>query len=80
MDAAENKTRRRSLLTERGDAARDAAQRDLLRETLIAKGWNLTHTAAALSMGDASAVLRSIAALGLRDEYEHARGWIKVAV
>lgn len=81
MDAIdETKVRRRSILTQRGDEARDAAQRELLRATLIAHGWNVTHTARALGMGDPPAVHRAIRALGLTAEYEKARGWVKVAV
>jgi len=78
--AIDIKSRRRSLLAERGDEARESAQRELLRETLIAKGWHLTRTAEALGMPGPSQVLRAIASLGLRSEYEHARGWVKVAV
>lgn len=47
--AIDIKSRRRSLLAERGDEAREAAQRELLRETLIAKGWHLTGTVARMS-------------------------------
>lgn len=81
MDATnESKTRRRSVLAVRGEAARVSEQRQILRETLIAEGWHLTNTAASLDMPGPSQVLRAIDALGLRAEYEKARGWVKVAV
>lgn len=66
--------RKKSLLSRAGDEAKAAAERALLLRTLKAKSWNLTHTAEALEMGNPSAVLRAIDTLGLRPEYDAARG------
>jgi hypothetical protein len=62
-------TRRRSLLTAHGDAAKLAAERELLLATLRANGWSLTRTAEALGMCGASDVRRAIAHAGLSAEY-----------
>lgn len=70
---AERKPRNLSILSRTGDEAKAAAERALLLKTLKANDWNLTHTAKALEMGDASSVLRAVEALGLRDEYEKHR-------
>ena len=68
-------TRRRSLLTAHGDAAKLAAERELLLATLRAHGWNLKHTASVLGMYGAADVLRAIAQTGLAAEYApHRRG------
>lgn len=69
--------RKKSLLSRAGDEAKRAAERTLLLKTLKAHDWNLTHTAAALEMGDASAVLRAIKQLDLVEDYEKQRGWTK---
>lgn len=53
------------------EAAREAQRKALLR-TLKAHDWNLAHTAAALGMGTASAVIRALKALA-PEEYESAR-------
>lgn len=66
--------RKKSLLSRTGDEAKAAAERALLLKTLKAKSWNLTHTAEVLEMPGPSQVLRAIDALGLRDEYDTARG------
>jgi transcriptional regulator with GAF, ATPase, and Fis domain len=65
--------RKKSLLTQAGDAAKLDAERKLLRRTLRAHGWNLTHTAAALEMGSPTAVLHAIDRYDLRAEYERHR-------
>lgn len=62
-------TRRRSLLTAHGDAAKLAAERELLLATLRAHGWSLTRTAEALGMWSPSAVLRAVAQTGIGAEY-----------
>ena len=70
----DKRPRAKSLLSRTGDEAKAAAERALLLKTLKSKRWNLTHTAEALEMPGPSQVLRAIDALGLRDEYEAARG------
>jgi len=65
--------RPKSKLTIAGDQAKLDAERALLLETLTAESFNLTHTAAALGMSDASTVLRAIDRYGLRAEYEKHR-------
>lgn len=65
--------RKKSKLTQVGDAAKLDAERAFLLKTLKAKAWNLTHTADELEMGDASAVLRALDRYGIRDEYEKRR-------
>lgn len=62
-------TRRRSLLTAHGDAAKLAAERELLLATLRANGWSLTRTAKVLGMWSPSAVLRAVAQTGIAAEY-----------
>lgn len=66
--------RKKSKLTLAGEAA----QRGVLLAELKAQGWNLTHVAEALEMGNASTVLRSIKLLGLDEEYEAAKAAGKV--
>jgi transcriptional regulator with GAF, ATPase, and Fis domain len=66
--------RRRSLFAEIGRQAAQEAQRKLLAATLVAKGWNLTHTAEALGLSTPSEVIRAIKALDLTAEYEAAKG------
>ena len=61
--------RKKSKLTLAGEAA----QRGVLLAELKAQGWNLSHVAEALEMGNASTVLRSIKQLGLLEEYEAAK-------
>lgn len=61
--------RRKSLLTQAGEAA----QRGLLLQTLKEKNWNLSHAAESLLMTGPSDVIRAIKALGLGDEYEAAK-------
>ena len=74
---ATSKTKRtprpKSLLSQEGDAAKLKAERALLLKTLRAEGFNLSATARALKMGDASAVLRGIARYDLTAEYEKHR-------
>ena len=53
------------------EAAREAQRKALLR-ALKAHDWNLAHTAEALSMGAASAVIRALKALA-PEEYDAAR-------
>lgn len=53
------------------EAAREAQRKALLR-ALKAHDWNLAHTADALSMGDASAVIRALKSLA-PEEYDAAR-------
>lgn len=52
--AKEPTARRRSALTEAGEAAKREAMRKLLLKTLKEHGWNLTKTAEALGMGSGS--------------------------
>jgi transcriptional regulator with GAF, ATPase, and Fis domain len=61
--------RRKSKLTQAGEAA----QRELLLQTLKTHGWNLTHTAETLEMAGPADVLRSMKVLGLSEEYEAAK-------
>jgi transcriptional regulator of acetoin/glycerol metabolism len=61
--------RKKSKLTLAGEAA----QRGLLLAALKEHRWNLSHVAAALEMGNASTVLRSIKLLGLVEEYDAAK-------
>lgn len=68
--APKRKARPKSKLVAHGDAAKIEAERALLLKTLRAKGWNLSHTAAELVMGNASAVLRALDRYGVRAEYE----------
>lgn len=65
--------RKKSKLTQVGDAAKLEAERALLLKTLKANDWNLSATARELEMGDASSVLRSIRACGLEPEYQKHR-------
>lgn len=60
-------------LTEIGNEAKRAAQREALLEMLEEKRWSLVRTARALCMGGPSNVLRAIDRLGLIAEYEAAR-------
>ena len=71
--APKREPRPKSLLSQEGDAAKLKAERALLLRTLRAEGFNLSATARALKMGDASAVLRGIARYGLTAEYEKHR-------
>jgi hypothetical protein len=64
--------RSKSLLRTAGDAAKWVVERRVLRDALEARGWNATHTALALGMGDASSVIAAVDELGLRTEYEEA--------
>ncbi len=64
----------KSTLAQAGDAAKLSTERALLLKTLRAEKWNLSATARALTMGDASAVLRGIARYGLTAEYAKHRG------
>lgn len=61
-----------------GRAAAKAAQRETLLEALKANSWNLAATAEAMSMGDASAVIRALKALAA-DEYAKAKESGKIA-
>lgn len=65
--------RKKSLLTQAGDRAKWETERALLLKTLKAKGWNLTHAAAALEMGHPSAVIAALDRYDLRADYEKAR-------
>ncbi len=65
--------RKLSKLSKAGNEAKRLAERALLLKTLRAHAWNLTHTATALELGDASAVLRLLASLDLVDEYKKHR-------
>lgn len=65
--------RKKSKLSQHGDAAKHAAERDMLLKSLRAHAWNLTHTARDLDIIDASTVLRAIDRYELRDEYERER-------
>lgn len=66
-------TKRRSKLSEAGDAARRAAMRSLLIEALVACKWNLTATAAHLDMSGAGDVSRAIIDLELTPLVDLAR-------
>jgi transcriptional regulator with GAF, ATPase, and Fis domain len=63
----------KSALAQHGDAAKLKAERALLLKTLRAQAWNLSATARALGMTDASSVLRGIARYDLTADYERAR-------
>ncbi len=70
---ADGAPRKKSKLTQVGDAAKRAAMREALLAELDRQGWNLTKPAAALEMGDTAAPV----AIALRDlapdVYERAR-------
>lgn len=66
--------RKKSKLTQAGDAAKWETERALLLKTLKAKGWNLTHTATELEMGSPTAVLHALDRYDLRGDYEKHRG------
>ena len=67
-------TRALSTLALVGDAAKRAAQRQLLLSTLEAHGWDLTATAEALGLTSRGDVHRAITDLGLTTEYATAKG------
>lgn len=52
---------------------RKKGQRAALLRELRRHGWNLTHTAEALEMGNHTNVLRAIRDLELTDEYDEAK-------
>ena len=62
--------RKRSKLSQAGDAAKLKTERDMLLKTLRAEGWGLSATARALALTDASSVLRAIVRYDLTAEYE----------
>lgn len=68
--ASKREPRPKSLLSQEGDAAKLKAERALLLKTLRAEGFNLSATARALAMTDASSVLRALTRCGLMTEYE----------
>lgn len=68
--APKREPRPKSLLSQEGDAAKIAAERALLLKTLRAEGNNLSATARALEMTDASSVLRALVRCDLIAEYE----------
>lgn len=72
-------TKRRSKLSEAGDAARRAAMRSLLIEALTACDWNLSDTATRLGMSSASDVLRAINDLEITALLDLARAAGKVS-
>lgn len=63
--------RTKSKLSQVGDAAKLAAERELLRSTLVAHDWNATAAGLALGIKDTPTVLRAIERCGLRAEYEN---------
>lgn len=63
--------RTKSKLSQAGDAAKLAAERELLRSTLVAHDWNATAAGLALGIKDTPTVLRAIERCGLRAEYEN---------
>jgi len=65
--------RKKSKLTQTGDAAKWEAERALLLKTLKANHWNLTHTSNELEMGHPSAVLTALDRYDLRKDYEKHR-------
>lgn len=69
---ADGAPRKKSKLTQIGDAAKRAAMREALLAELDRQGWNLTKTAAALEMAGSSAVSIALAEFAA-DEYEKAR-------
>lgn len=71
-------TKRRSKLSEAGDAARRAAMRSLLIEALTACDWNLSDTATRLGMSSGADVSRAIADLDLEPLAELARAAGKI--
>lgn len=68
--APKREPRPKSLLSQEGDAAKLKAERALLLKTLRAEGNNLSATARALAMTDASSVLRALVRCDLIAEYE----------
>lgn len=60
-------------LAEIGREAQHEAQRAALLEELERQSWNLTATAKALGLVNASNVKRSLLTLGLEEQYEAAR-------
>ncbi len=72
------KTTPASTFAEIGRHAAREAQRRAILAAATAHGWNLSAVAAALQMGDASAVIRALKALA-PDEYEAAKAAGKVA-
>lgn len=66
--------RAKSVLSQHGDAAKLAAETELLRATLAANGWNATRAGLALGIRDVPTVLRAIERCGLRAEYESHAG------
>lgn len=73
MTAPKTSRKRRSKLSEAGDAARRAAMRSLLIEALVACKWNLTTTAEHLGMSGAGDVSRAIIDLELTPLVDLAR-------
>ena len=63
----------RNALSAVGNLVSAAVRRDLLFKELESTGWNLSHTAERLRLGNTSHVLRAIRELGLVDEYEQAK-------
>lgn len=62
--------RAKSKLSQTGDAAKLAAERELLRSTLVAHDWNATAAGRALGIDATATALRQIERCGLRAEYE----------
>lgn len=62
--------RTKSKLSQTGDAAKLAAERELLRSTLVAHDWNASAAGRALGIEATATVLRQIERCGLREEYE----------
>jgi len=67
--ATEPEARRKSKLTQAGEAA----QRGMLLGALKECGWNLTRVAESLEMAGPGDVNRAIKVLGLTEEYEAAK-------
>lgn len=76
--APEPEGRKKSKLTQMGDDAKREAMRKGLLAELKRQDWNLSRTADALDMVNASNVIRAIHDLDLDAEYEKAKDAGKV--
>ena len=70
--------RPKSLLSIEGERASMEARRTMLLRSLKENDWNLSKTAEALLLANASTVIRAIRDLGLESEYETARATGKI--
>lgn len=75
----EGAPRKKSKLTQIGDAAKRAAMREALLQELERQSWNLTKTAVALDMAGSAAVVTALGELA-PEEYAAARSNGRVAM